>query len=338
MNADIAVQEKLLEVDGLSATFRSNSVRALRDVSFRIDAGEVVALVGESGSGKSTTGLAIMGLLERGEASLSGSIRLVRKSGERAELVGLAENRMRSVRGNDVAMIFQEPMSSLDPIYSVGDQIAEAIAAHQDLPRARVEDEALRLLTIMAIPDPAKCFVSYPHQLSGGMRQRVMIAMALSCRPRLLVADEPTTALDVTIQAQIIDQLGILQRDAGMAVLFVTHDLGLAADLADRVLVMYAGQIVEAGPADQVFSRPTMPYTAGLMRSRPRIGAGRAAGGQIQPIPGGVPDLARLPTGCTFHPRCAHAVTGRCDVTLPALEPADGGRAVRCLRWREITP
>jgi oligopeptide/dipeptide ABC transporter ATP-binding protein len=329
-------QHSLLQVEDLSIAFRRNRTQAVRGLTFEIRAGEVVALVGESGSGKSSTGMAIMGLLDRGEVEVAGSITLERKSGGRSDLLRMPERQMCRVRGNDVAMIFQEPMSSLDPIFTVGRQITEAIAAHQDKDSRACRAEALRLLEMLAIAGPEKCFASYPHQLSGGMRQRIMIAMALSCRPKLLIADEPTTALDVTIQAQIIDQLSLLQRETGMAVLFITHDLGLAAEVADRVLVMYAGQIVESGPIGEVFSRPMMPYTVGLMRSRPQLGRGRAAGGRIEPIPGGVPDLAALPSGCAFHPRCPHARPGLCNAGAPPLEPAGPHRQIRCVRWREV--
>ena len=337
-----AAAHPLLRIEDLSIGFRRNRTRAIRGVSFDIRAGEIVALVGESGSGKSSAGMAIMGLLDRAEVEISGSITLERKVAGHGDLLGLSEREMCRVRGNDVAMIFQEPMSSLDPIFTVGQQIGEAIAAHRDKDGHHYRDdrairaEALRLLDMLAIPGPEKCFASYPHQLSGGMRQRVMIAIALSCRPKLLIADEPTTALDATIQAQIVDQLALLQRETGMAVLFITHDLGLAAEIADRVLVLYAGQIVEAGPIKTVFGRPMMPYTVGLMLSRPQLGMGRAAGGRIEPIPGGVPDLAALPAGCAFHPRCPHAQPGLCDASEPVLEPAGPDRLIRCARWREV--
>ena len=327
----------LLEVKDLLITFRRSRTRAARGLRFAIHAGEVVALVGESGSGKSSAGLAVMGLLDREEVEVGGSIRLARKTGEIADLLRLPEADMCEVRGNDVAMIFQEPMSSLDPIFTIGDQIVEAIASHRRLGRRESRREAIRLLDMLSIADPEKCIASYPHQLSGGMRQRVMIAMALSCQPKLLIADEPTTALDVTIQAQIIDQLMRLQRDTGMAVLFITHDLALAKEIADRVLVMYAGEIVESGAIDEVFAAPRMPYTAALMRSRPKLGRGRTEDSRIVPIPGAVPDLARLPPGCTFHPRCAHGREGVCDREPPPLEPVETERLVRCLRWRELT-
>jgi oligopeptide/dipeptide ABC transporter ATP-binding protein len=334
---DLPLSPPLLRIDNLSVDFNHGRTRVIRNLSLDIQEGEVVALVGESGSGKSTAALALMGLLDPGTVRVSGSIELERKTAGRCDLLQLRERELRRIRGNDIAMIFQEPMSSLDPIYTIGVQIAEALAVHRRMSRPAIEAEALRLLQILAVPNPQKMLASYPHQLSGGMRQRAMIAMALSCRPKLLVADEPTTALDVTIQAQIIDQLKLLQRETGMAVLFITHDLGLVAEIADRVVVMYAGQIVESGPVQAVFAEPRMPYTAGLMRSRPRIGS-RAADHRIAAIPGGVPNPVALPAGCSFHPRCAHFARGLCDAAAPLLEALTVDREVRCVRWREIRP
>ncbi|MCW3474750.1 ABC transporter ATP-binding protein [Limobrevibacterium gyesilva] len=325
----------LLVVDNLVVSFgrAPRSVVAARGVSFEMRRQEVVALVGESGSGKSTTGLALLGLVGDGAASVEGSIRITRKNGMTDDVAALPERRLRQLRGNDVAMIFQEPMSSLNPIYTIGTQIIEALTVHRRMSQREARGEALSLLTQLGVASPEKCLVSYPHQLSGGMRQRVMIAMALSGRPALLIADEPTTALDVTIQAQIIDILKALQHETGMAILFVTHDLGLVSELAERVLVMYAGQIVEEGPVDRVFAQPRMPYTQALMRSRPRLGG---KGTKIEAIPGTVPNLAALPQGCSFHPRCPHFLPGRCDATEPPLEVAEPGWKIRCIRWREL--
>jgi oligopeptide/dipeptide ABC transporter ATP-binding protein len=224
-------------------------------------------------------------------------------------------------------------MSSLNPIYRIGEQIVESLRVHRRMSARAALQEALRLLTLLGVPSPEQRLQSYPHQLSGGMRQRVMIAMALSGQPALLVADEPTTALDVTIQAQIVDLLKSVQQETAMAILFVTHDLGLVGEIASRVLVMYAGEIVEAGPIEEIFTRPRMPYTRALLASRPHLGAERR---KIEAIPGAVPNLTMLPPGCSFHPRCAHAVTGLCDRTAPVLEPVAEGWHVRCLRWREI--
>ena len=327
----------LLKITDLSVAFGGGKIAAARRLSFEIAPGEVVALVGESGSGKSTIALALMGLLDPRATQVSGSAEIERKTGARADLLALPERELRRLRGDDLAMIFQEPMTSLDPIYRIGRQIGEAIDAHQQVSGAARDAESLRLLDILGVPSPDRVMNRYPHELSGGMRQRVMIAMALSCKPRLLIADEPTTALDVTIQAQIIDQLSLLQRQTGMAILFITHDLGLVSEIADRVLVMYAGRIVESGPVAEVFAAPRMPYTAGLMRSRPKPGGKRAGAGRIQAIPGGPPNAMNMPQGCAFHPRCAHAQPGRCDAAPIRLE-TDGDRAIRCLRWREITP
>jgi len=330
---------RVLSVEHLSVSFDTGKrntppVTVVRDVSFSIGKGEIVAIVGESGCGKSTTGLALLGLNPGSNASVKGSINLAKKGGQTVDIVGLRERELRRVRGNDVAMIFQEPMSSLNPLYTIGAQIEEALSLHRRMSSKERAAEALRLVSMLGIPSPAKCLNSYPHQLSGGMRQRVMIAIALSCHPGLLIADEPTTALDVTVQAQIVERMKQLQQETQMAILFVTHDLSLVAEIANRALVMYAGQIVEAGPVSDLFNQPLMPYTQALMRSRPRLGDVRH---RIKPIPGGAPNPAALPAGCTFHKRCEHAVAGRCDTQVPSLETTDDGlRQVRCLRWREL--
>ena len=327
--------EPLIRVENLNVAFRvrAGKVGAVRDVSFEIRKREVVALVGESGSGKSTIGLSLLGLLAPSVATVSGSIRISRKNGKSLEVIGASDRQMQQVRGNDVAMIFQEPMSSLDPIYRIGEQIAESLRVHRRISHADALAEALRLLTLLGVPSPEKCLRSYPHQLSGGMRQRALIAMALSEQPALLVADEPTTALDVTIQAQIVDLLRSVQQETAMAILFVTHDLGLVGEIASRALVMYAGEIVEEGPARQILTRPRMPYTKALIASRPHLGGERR---KIKAIPGTVPNLAALPQGCGFHPRCGFAVPGMCDRTAPALQEVAEGWRVRCHRWREI--
>jgi len=326
---------RVLSVEHLTVSFGAAvPVAVVRDVTFTIDKGEIVAIVGESGCGKSTTGLALLGLNPEGKTSVQGAIKLSRKGGSEVDIVRLRDRDLQRIRGNDAAMIFQEPMSSLNPLYTIGAQIEEALCVHRRLSAAERKREALRLVSILGIPSPEKCLKSYPHQLSGGMRQRVMIAIALSCNPALLIADEPTTALDVTVQAQIIERLKQLQRETGMAILFVTHDLALVAEIADRVLVMYAGQIVEEGPVADLFTRPLMPYTQALMHSRPRLGDTRQ---RVKAIPGGAPNPAALPAGCAFHKRCAHAVAGLCDVDTPELERTDDGhRQVRCLRWREL--
>jgi oligopeptide transport system ATP-binding protein len=304
-------------------------------VSFHIAPGETLAIVGESGSGKSTTGLAIMGLVQAG-AAIDGRIRLTAKNGGHPDVLRLPPAAMRRIRGNDIAMIFQEPMSSLNPVYSVDSQICEAIRLHQRLGDRAARAEALDLIRLLGIPNPARCLKSYPHQLSGGMRQRVMIAIALSCRPNLLIADEPTTALDVTIQAQILDLLKKLQAQTGMAMIFITHNLGVVSEIADRVLVMYAGKAVEAGPVAEVFRTPRMPYTLSLLQSLPRLGQARSRGQRLQAIPGNVPNPMAPPTGCAFHPRCGFFQAGRCDAQEPLLEMISSDRSARCLRWREI--
>ncbi len=331
----ISKDSPILSVEHLFVSFGATApVAVVRDVTFTINKGEVVAIVGESGCGKSTTGLALLGLNPGTGASVDGRIKLERKDGGQVDVVRLRERELQKVRGNDAAMIFQEPMSSLNPLYTIGRQIEEALAVHRRLSAAERADEAFRLVSMLGIPSPEKCLKSYPHQLSGGMRQRVMIAIALSCKPALLIADEPTTALDVTLQAQIVEQLQRLQRETRMSILFVTHDLALVSEIADRALVMYAGQIVEEGPVADLFIRPLMPYTQALMRSRPRLGN---FGQKIQAIPGGAPSPAALPPGCAFHRRCAHSVAGLCDVKAPVLETTDDGQhRVRCLRWREL--
>jgi oligopeptide/dipeptide ABC transporter ATP-binding protein len=332
------MNDALLTIEGLTVSFGARATAVVRDVGFEMRPGEVVALVGESGSGKSTVALSIMGLLDPGASRVAGRIELARKQGGRTDLIGLPDDSFRRIRGNDVAMIFQEPMTSLDPIYRVGDQIAEALSVHRMLSSAERHAEVLRLLRILGVPSPERTAERFPHELSGGMRQRVMIAMAISCQPKLLIADEPTTALDVTIQAQIVDELRSLQQQTGMAILFITHDLGLVTEIADRVLVMYAGRIVESGPVRDVFSAPKMPYTAGLMRSRPKIGGRRTGSGRITAIPGNAPNPAALPAGCAFHPRCAFSNPDICIASEPLLVEAAPGRHVRCARWAEITP
>ena len=328
----------LLEIRDLGVRFsdRRRSIAAVDGVSFDLAPGESVALVGESGCGKSTIGLAIMGLTGvRRAKDLAGTITLTFKSGERRNLMELSDRAMQEVRGNEVAMIFQEPMSSLNPVHTVGWQIREAITRHQGAARAIADDAALSLLNELGIPDAERCMRSYPHQLSGGMRQRVMIAIALSCRPRLLIADEPTTALDVTVQAQILELLKRLQSQTGMAILFITHNFGVVAEIAHRTMVMYAGRIVEAGPAGEIFHSPRMPYTRALLESLPHLRR-VPEGARLPAIAGQVPNPAALPPGCAFHPRCRYALPGLCDGQDPVLEKSLDDRIVRCLRWKEI--
>lgn len=328
----------LLQVDGLTVRFHGDAgtVAALNGVTFTIQPGETVALVGESGSGKSVTSLAIMGLTPSPPAcQVSGRIWLRDPGGQALDLLTLPAESMRSLRGNRMSMIFQEPMTSLNPVLTIGDQISEAIGVHRNISRADAMDAAAELLDLVGIPEPRARLSAYPHHLSGGMRQRVMIAIALACDPALLIADEPTTALDVTVQAQILDLLRRLQQRTGMAVIFITHNLGVVAEIADRVMVMYAGRVVEQAAMRTLFRTPRMPYTAGLLNSVPRlnIGGARVA---LQAIPGNVPDPTNLPPGCAFAPRCGHALQGRCDTAPPDLQEASPGHLVRCVRWHEL--
>jgi oligopeptide/dipeptide ABC transporter ATP-binding protein len=327
----------LLSVEELSVAFaaKDGELIAVERVSLTIAPGEVMALVGESGCGKSVTSLAIMGLLPKPAARIAhGAIRLQGgRDGAAVDIATLPEKRLRALRGDAMAMIFQEPMTSLNPLERVGDQVAEALVTHRAMGWAEARRAAGELLGQVGLPDPEKKLVAYPHELSGGMRQRVMIAIALACRPRLLIADEPTTALDVTVQAQILDLMRKLRGEYGMAILFITHDLGVVAEIADRVSVMYAGQIVESGSVRDVLQRPRHPYTRALMSALPRVDR---RGARLAAIPGIVPDLRRMPQGCRFHPRCAAAEPGRCDARAPVLEDVADGVAVRCLRWREL--
>ena len=333
--------QPVLDITGLRTVFRTRGgeLTAVRDIDLTIDAGETLALVGESGSGKSVTSLSVMRLLTRTVGKIAaGSIRLRDRQGIVSDLAALDDSHMREIRGGDIGMVFQEPMSSLNPVLTIGDQIAEPIRIHRGADRATAMREAIALLESVGIPDAQRRVRQYPHELSGGMRQRATIAMALACDPVLLIADEPTTALDVTIQAQILDLLQRLQRERGMAILFVTHNLGVVAEIADRVAVMYAGRIVEEGPTEAVFRNPRHPYTRGLLASMPRLGEAtrmRQAGEPLYAIPGVVPSLTRMPSGCAFAPRCAHAVQA-CSGEVPSLDAIDTNHASRCIRWREI--
>jgi peptide/nickel transport system ATP-binding protein len=308
----------------------SNSLRAVRDLSFSIGVGEVLGLVGESGSGKSITSLAILRLLPP-EARVSGDILFAENGAGARELAALDSDAMRQLRGSRIAMIFQEPMTALNPVMRVGDQIAEAVLAHNSIPKKEAWQRAVDAMNEVAIPDAAHRARDYPHQLSGGMRQRIMIAMAIVNRPQLLIADEPTTALDVTIQAQILELLTDLRKKFGLAMLFISHDLAVVSQIADRVAVMYAGRIVEEGPAREVLRQPRHPYTEGLLRAAPRL-----AREKITAIPGAVPSLDALPPGCAFAPRCTHCVS-ECDASLPELIHATGAaenHRARCILAR----
>ena len=302
----------LLDVDGLSVTFHSSGAyaRAVEDVSFTVAEGETVALVGESGSGKSATTLGLLRLLPTRNTEVTA--RQVTLAGH--DLMEATDNELRHIRGRDVAMIFQEPMTSLNPVFRIGEQIVEAIQLHRTVSRREAWRIAVEALDSVGIPDAHERARCYPHELSGGMRQRAMIAMAISCRPSLLVADEPTTALDVTVQAGILELIHELQRDLGMAVLLITHDMGVVAETADRVLVMYAGRIVEEAPVEELFDHPQHPYTQALLAAIPRLDDPEIA---MRPIPGAVPDPSNKPPGCSFAPRCPIAEI-RCAEAVPA--------------------
>ena len=318
---------ELLEVADLSVSFETEDgvVRAVDGVSFSVARGRTLGIVGESGCGKSVANLTILGLTRAPNARISGRIAF-----EGRDLLGLDEEGLRGVRGSQIAMVFQDPLSSLHPLYRVGAQIVEAILAHQDTPEATARRRAIELLGEVGIPNPESRVDDYPHEFSGGMRQRAMIAMALANEPKLLIADEPTTALDVTTQAQILSLIDRLQVEHRMAVILITHDLGVVAENADEVAVMYAGRIVERAPVETVFAAPQHPYTWGLLRSIPRMDSDSAAG--LTPIPGQPPSLITVPPGCSFHPRCPYARARHREVE-PPLEPLPQSREheVACL-------
>jgi peptide/nickel transport system ATP-binding protein len=317
----------LLEVENLKTHFytRDGVVRAVDGVSFTIEPGETLALVGESGCGKSVTSLSILRLIASPPGRIvSGAIRF-----DDRDLLLLGEPDMRKVRGNEISMVFQEPMTSLNPVLAVGSQIAEALVLHRGLSRADAMARAVEMLRLVNISEAAQRASEYPHQMSGGMRQRVMIAMALACDPKLLIADEPTTALDVTIQAQILDLMRALKEKTGAAILLITHDLGVVAEMAQRVVVMYAGRKVEEAPVGELFARPRHPYTRGLLKSVPRLGSAKSARQPLAEIPGMVPSLREPMIGCAFAARCAHA-TDRCRVEVPPLETKTERHAVAC--------
>jgi peptide/nickel transport system ATP-binding protein/oligopeptide transport system ATP-binding protein len=303
-------------------------VRAVDGVSFYVDEGELLGLVGESGCGKSITALSVMRLIGAPGRIVSGEIWF---GGE--NLLAASDARMREIRGDDIAMIFQDPMTSLNPVYTVGEQIAEALRLHRKLNRRQAREAAVEAMREVAIPDPGRRADDYPHQLSGGMRQRVMIAMALACDPRLLIADEPTTALDVTIQAQILELIDELRRTRNLAVLLITHDLGVVAEVADRVAVMYTGRIVEESPVVELFARPKHPYTEGLLRSVPKLTTAEVKKAvRLSTIEGTVPKPTNLPEGCHFAPRCPHRMPRCTEGELP-LYQLEGDVSVRCVLY-----
>ena len=322
----------LLEINGLQTQFptRAGLVKSVNGVSFHIDEGELLGLVGESGCGKSITALSIMRLIAEPGRIAGGSIKF---KGE--ELTMASDDRMREIRGNDIAMIFQDPMTSLNPVYTVGEQIAEALRLHRKLNKKQAWDAAIEAMKEVSIPSPERRVNDYPHQLSGGMRQRVMIAMALACDPELLIADEPTTALDVTIQAQILELLDDLRKTRKLAVLLITHDLGVIAETADRVCVMYTGKIVEESGVDEIFAKPKHPYTQGLLKSVPKLSTDAIEKDvRLQTIEGTVPSPTNLPDGCHFAPRCAYRMERCVHGEIPLYELPNDVK-VRCLLYDE---
>lgn len=323
-------QQNLLEIDGLKTIFSTENgpVTAVDGISFSIVAGETLGIVGESGCGKSVTAESIMRLLNEKSTRYEGAINF---KGE--NLLALPEYKMRDIRGNEVSMIFQDAMTSLNPVYTIGNQISESIMIHQNLNAKQAMEKSIEMLKLTGIPSPEKRVHEYPHEISGGMRQRVMIAMALSCKPSLLIADEPTTALDVTIQAQIIDLINDLKQESNMSVMMITHDLGVVAEVCTRVIVMYLGQVIEEADVNSLFTKPLHPYTKGLIKSIPRIDGDRTQ--KLYMIPGTVPSLSNIPKGCRFAPRCSFA-DEKCWNDAPILEVANTSQKVRCWHYEKI--
>jgi peptide/nickel transport system ATP-binding protein len=324
--------EPLLRVEDLRVEFPSEDgiVHAVDGITYQVFPGRTLGIVGESGSGKTVSSLTALGLTRRQGARISGRILF-----EGQDLLTLSEDGMRAIRGNDIAMVFQDPLSSLHPLYKVGRQLTEAVRAHRDVSKAKARERAIELLGLVGIPDPARRVDQFPHEFSGGMRQRVMIAMALANEPKLLFADEPTTALDVTVQAQILALMERLQRELGMAIVIITHDLGVVAEMADEIAVMYAGRIVETATAANLFASPEHPYTWGLLKSIPRLDSQRDE--DLVPIPGTPPSLINPPSGCHFHPRCPYAQPDHARID-PALEPVpdDPSHHVACLLESDV--
>ncbi len=321
--------EYLLKVEDLKTTFYTDDaiIRAVDGVSFNVRPGEVVGLVGESGCGKSVVSLSIMRLIKYPPGKIEGGRVLLNDQ----DLLSFDEKNMRKIRGNDIAMIFQEPMTSFNPVYKIGDQVSEAIRLHQGLERDDAWKEAVKMLELVGIPRPGEIINDYPHQLSGGMRQRAMIAMALSCNPKLLIADEPTTALDVTIQAQILELMKDIKARVNTAIIFITHDLGVIAEMADYVVVMYSGKIVENTDVHQLFKEPLHPYTAGLIKSKPILEEEKET---LEYIPGSVPNPSEMPSGCAFHPRCSE-VMDICRREMPDLLEPKPQHLVRCWLYQK---
>jgi len=315
--------DNILEIEQLNTVFVTEEGRipAVSDVSFSLRPGETLGIVGESGSGKSVTSLSIMGLIPKPPGKVTGSIKYKGK-----EIINLSEKQMLDIRGNEIAMIFQEPMTSLNPVFTIGNQLVEAISIHTNLVKKELTNRAVEMLKLVGIPRAEEIMNEYPHQLSGGMRQRVMIAMAMSCNPSILIADEPTTALDVTIQAQILDLMRKLKSDYNTSILLITHDLGVVAEMCERVIVMYAGRIVEEADVRTIFHQPMHPYTKGLIKSTPRLSVGEK---KLYSIPGNVPSLKNMPKGCSFAPRCDSALA-TCHEEIPDLVSVGPGHKSRC--------
>lgn len=322
MEKDIALQVKDLE---LWFDNDNGSKKILNKVSFDIYKGEALGIVGESGCGKSVTSLAIMQLLQAPPARVRGSIKLQGK-----ELLTLTEKQMQALRGNRISMIFQEPMTSLNPVFTIGDQLMETFIRHQGMTKKQAKEKAIEMLRMVKIPLPDQRIKEYPYQLSGGMRQRVMIAMALACRPEILIADEPTTALDVTIQAQVLDLMRELQKELGTSIAFITHDLGVVSEMCDRVVVLYCGEVMEEAFSEELFDSPLHPYTEGLLSTLPKFGQKS----RLEIIPGVVPPAGQFPSGCVFAPRCKYA-TEQCHAYKPDLYEARDGHKVRCFRYAQ---
>ena len=322
----------VLSVEDLRVRFDTpaGEVKAVDGVSFDVRAGEVFAIIGESGSGKSVTAMSILGLLPVPPARIASG----RVVWEGTDLLAADAEQLRNVRGNEISMIFQDPLTALNPVHTVGRQIGETVRVHRGMSKKEARAHAVDMLGLVGIPKPAERVDSYPHEFSGGMRQRVMIAMAIACRPKLLIADEPTTALDVTVQAQVLEVINDIKDEIGSSVVLITHDLGVVAGLADRVMVMYAGREVEQGTVDEIFYGTSHPYTLGLMASLPRLDD--VDGEPLRPIPGAPPSLLRVPPGCAFHPRCEFAVPGRCDTGDPVVRSVRGDHRSACLRVDEV--
>jgi peptide/nickel transport system ATP-binding protein len=329
--------DKLLDVRDLKTYFKTDfgTVRAVDGVSFDIKQGGIKGIVGESGCGKSVTARAILRILASSGRIVSGNIFFKPDEREPVDLAALDSKDpvLRSIRGKEIAMIFQEPMTAFSPVYTIGNQVVEAIRLHQTVTKAQARERAIAILQKVGIPDANSRIDLYPHQLSGGMRQRAMIAMALSCNPKLLIADEPTTALDVTIQAQIMDLMIDLQREFGMAIMIITHDLGVIAEMADEVAVMYLGRVVEQAPVGEIFRNPKHPYTQSLLKSIPRIEDDRK--GRLAVMEGAVPDAYSIPPGCPFHTRCPKRMDGRCDSVIPTITKVSAVHEVSCLLYEE---